>query len=52
MLIKRYAQSRLYDPTGARYVSLAQLREWVAKGIEIIVVDADTGAIVTATVLS
>jgi polyhydroxyalkanoate synthesis regulator protein len=32
-LIKRYARTRLYDTQAARYVTLRDLRSWVAKGI-------------------
>ena len=32
ILVKRYARSRLYDATNRRYVSIEQLRAWVAEG--------------------
>jgi polyhydroxyalkanoate synthesis regulator protein len=35
-LIKRYGRSRLYDPEAARYVTLAELRDWQARGLSFI----------------
>jgi polyhydroxyalkanoate synthesis regulator protein len=52
ILVKRYAGSRLYDATNARYVSLAQLRNWTAEGIAFAVIDAATGADVTRILLA
>jgi polyhydroxyalkanoate synthesis regulator protein len=31
-LVKRYARSRLYDTEAVRYVTLADLKEWPARG--------------------
>ena len=31
IVVKRYARSRLYDTTHSRYVSMEQLRGWVAR---------------------
>ena len=52
ILIKRYAQSRLYDPTAARYVAIEELRRWEAEGVPFIVIDAKTGEDVARIVLA
>ncbi len=41
--VKRYAETRFYDATHGRYVSLAELRDWAAKGVAVSIVDASTG---------
>ena len=46
-LIKRYARSRLYDTEAARYVTLADLRAWQARGLAFAVVDAETNEDIT-----
>jgi hypothetical protein len=46
-VIKRYARTHLYDTQEARYVTISDLREWVAKGLEFVVIDADTGDDIT-----
>ena len=51
-LIKRYARSRLYDTQAARYVTVADLRSWTAKGVQFIVIDAETGDDVTRVLLA
>jgi polyhydroxyalkanoate synthesis repressor PhaR len=51
-LIKRYARSRLYDTQAARYVTLRDLRSWVAKGIAFVVIDAETGDDITRVLLA
>ena len=33
ILIKRYARSRLYEATQARYVSLEELQQWRRDGV-------------------
>ena len=33
ILVKRYARSRLYDTTHNRYVSVEELRGWLAKRV-------------------
>ncbi len=43
ILVKRYAGRRLYDTTHGRYVSLAELHDWAAKGIAFSLIDAATG---------
>jgi hypothetical protein len=52
ILIKRYARSRFYHPSAARYVSLETLRVWDSAGIDFVVRDAETGADVTRVVLA
>ena len=52
ILVKRYAQSRLYDATNHRYVSLVQLREWAAEGVALRIIDAENGADVTRLLLA
>lgn len=47
ILVKRYARSRLYDATNRRYVSVEQLRAWLAEGVTFSVIDAESGADVT-----
>ena len=32
IIVKRYAQNRLYDAANGRYVSVDQLRGWMAEG--------------------
>jgi polyhydroxyalkanoate synthesis regulator protein len=50
--IKRYARSRLYDSTKARYVSLDELRNWKARGIAFEVRDAENGEEVSLVLLA
>jgi polyhydroxyalkanoate synthesis regulator protein len=47
ILVKRYARSRLYDTTNRRYVSVEQLRAWLAEGVTFSVIDGESGADVT-----
>ena len=42
ILVKRYAQSRLYDTKAGRYLTLDELRHWVSAGIRFVVIDAKT----------
>ena len=51
-LIKRYAQSRLYDTQAARYVTMTDLREWQARGLVFMVVDAETNQDITTILLA
>ena len=48
ILVKRYARSRLYDTTNCRYVSIQQLRAWVAAGVAFSVIDMACAKIVLA----
>jgi polyhydroxyalkanoate synthesis regulator protein len=52
ILVKRYARSRLYDTTHNRYVSVAELRGWLAKREAFCVVDAEDGADITRVLLA
>ena len=49
-LIKRYARSRFYDTEAARYVTLADLKEWQASGLAVI--DVETGQDITRVLLA
>jgi hypothetical protein len=51
ILVKRYAASRLYDTSKARYVSLGELRAWKAHGIPSEVREAETGEEVSHVLL-
>jgi polyhydroxyalkanoate synthesis repressor PhaR len=51
-LVKRYGRSRLYDTQAARYVTVADLRAWVSKGIPFTVIDAETGDDITRVLLA
>jgi polyhydroxyalkanoate synthesis regulator protein len=52
ILVKRYAGSRLYDTTNARYDAQDQRRHWAAAGVAFAVIDAATGADVTRVLLA
>jgi len=52
ILIKRYAQSRLFDTTAAQYRTLDELRHWAETGVRFAVVDAETGNDVTQVLLA
>ena len=43
IFVKRYAAGRLHDATRGRYVSLADLGDWAARGVTFSVIDARTG---------
>ena len=51
-LIKKYGNRRLYDTKRSRYVTLEQLRDVIAKGEEIQVVEETTGEDVTKRVMT
>jgi polyhydroxyalkanoate synthesis regulator protein len=51
-VVKRYARSRLYDTDAARYVTLADLKEWQSRGLAFSVIDAETGRDITAVLLA
>jgi polyhydroxyalkanoate synthase len=50
--IKRYANRRLYDPAGSRYVSLADLAAMVRAGRDVVVRDEASGEDITNAVLA
>lgn len=52
IVVKRYAQSRLYDATNQRYVSIKQLRKWVTTSIAFSVIDVETGADIKRVLLA
>jgi len=52
MVIKKYANRRLYDTSAGRYVNLEDLAASIRKGEEIQVVDAKTGEDLTRVVLT
>lgn len=51
-VIKRYANRKLYDPTGRRYVTLEDIAARVGTGEEVEVVDQATGEDLTNLVLA
>lgn len=52
VVIKKYANRRLYDTTSSQYVTLDYVRELVKDGREFTVVDAKSGEDLTHSVLS
>jgi polyhydroxyalkanoate synthesis regulator protein len=52
VIIRRYGRRRLYDTCHCRYLSIEDLRQWVANGINFVVVDVETGADVTRVLLA
>jgi len=52
ILVKRYAQRRLYDASALRYLTLADLKDWQQRGIAFVVREAETGADVTRVLLA
>ena len=51
ILIKRYANRRLYDTSKGAYVTLHDLAETLREGHDINVIDAKTGGPMTKTVM-
>ena len=52
IIIKKYANRRLYDTTASRYVTLDHLRELVKNGSDFKVIDAKSGEDLTRGVLA
>lgn len=52
IVIKKYANRRLYDTSASRYVTLDHLRDLVSEGLDFQVVDAKTGEDLTRGVLA
>lgn len=50
--LKRYKNRKLYDPQESRYVTLAEIVEWIHEGTSIRVVEASSGEDVTAQILA
>lgn len=51
-LIKRYANRKLYDTVERRFTSLSRIRALVRDGVDVVVIDHDTGEDRTAETLS
>ncbi|MBI4614786.1 MAG: hypothetical protein HY720_14335 [Planctomycetes bacterium] len=51
-IIKRYANRKLYDTDEKRYVSLPDIRDLIRKGVDVRVVDNETGDDITSVTLS
>lgn len=51
-LIKRYANRKLYDTVERHFTSLARIRSLVRDGVDVLVIDHDTGEDRTAETLS
>ena len=52
IIIKKYANRRLYDTSTGRYVNLDELAELIRKGKEIQVIDAKSGEDLTRVILT
>jgi polyhydroxyalkanoate synthesis repressor PhaR len=52
MLVKKYGNRRLYDTEQSRYVRLDEIAERIREGAEVQVVDAKSGADLTAPTLA
>ena len=50
-IIKKYRNRRLYDTNLSRYVTVANLRQLIVKGVEFEVQDASTGEDITRNIL-
>ena len=52
VVIKKYANRRLYNTASSSYVTLEHLREMVKEGVDFVVYDAKTNEDITRTVLT
>ena len=52
VLIKRYANRKLYNPESSRYITLKGISELVHEGKDICVIDNETGEEITPIILS
>ncbi len=52
VVIKRYANRRLYNTAALRYVMPDDVREMAEKGIDVVVYDAKTGENITQSFLA
>lgn len=52
IIIKKYANRRLYNTASSAYVTLEDLRELVSKDVDFVVLDAKTGQDLTRAVLT
>jgi polyhydroxyalkanoate synthesis repressor PhaR len=51
ILIKKYANRKLYDTTARRYISLRQVAAFIRQGEEVQVIDKDSGQDITDSIL-
>jgi polyhydroxyalkanoate synthesis repressor PhaR len=51
ILIKKYANRKLYDTSNRRYISLPQVAAFVRQGEEVQVIDKDSGQDITDIIL-
>ena len=52
LLVKKYANRRLYDTAASKYITLEELAEQVKKGADVMVQDAQNGADLTQAYLA
>ena len=52
MIVKKYANRRLYDTAASRYITLEDLEEKIRLGVDVQVVDAKTGLDLTQSTLA
>lgn len=52
VIVKKYANRRLYDTSGSRYVNLEEIAALIRNGTEVQVVDAKTGSDLTRVTLT
>jgi polyhydroxyalkanoate synthesis repressor PhaR len=52
VVVKKYANRRLYDTAGSRYINLEEIAALIRKGTEVQVVDAKTGQDLTRVTLT
>ncbi len=52
IIIKKYGNRRLYDTSGSRYINLEDIAALIRKGTDLKIVDARTGADLTALTLT
>jgi len=52
VVIKKYANRRLYDTSGSRYINLVDIAALVRNGTDVQVVDAKTGEDITRVTLT
>jgi polyhydroxyalkanoate synthesis regulator protein len=51
IVVKQYADNRLYDTSGRRYVSVEDLRRWADEGVPFVILDAATRRDVTSQLI-
>jgi polyhydroxyalkanoate synthesis repressor PhaR len=50
LIIKRYANRKLYDTTAKQYITLAGIADLIRQGVEVRVIDHETGDDLTAVI--